>query len=189
MLAYYDGTQDKHFLTQELLPYMKDVAAFYSSYAVINKQRGSKHFPFTCAQEICGGGTTGLNITSRSWAENDHHQDIAYAEMALIRLLEWTDPQNKQHQASHLASAAERATWRSALASLPPYPLTSSDAKWQRNATVFSEGATYERGRVWPVWHDAKHPQKGVVGASSNAGYPIAHLAAMHPARVIDPLR
>ena len=86
LLQYYDATQDCGFLARRLLPFLAGVAAFYASYAEWNATAGSFDLPFTCAQELCASGLRPAR------AERNGHQDLAYARMALGRLLELTDP-------------------------------------------------------------------------------------------------
>ena len=46
-------SQDAAFLKERLLPFLRDVAAFYISYATSNASTGRLDLLFTCAQEIC----------------------------------------------------------------------------------------------------------------------------------------
>ena len=163
MVQYYDGTQDQYFLTNELLPYLKDVALFYTNYA-ISTTNGSNdshvvEFPYTCAQETCngGGGNGGKG------EEYNSNSDIAYATMAYRKLLEYTsNTKNK-------TVLKERELWTHALKALPSIPKVI-DVQGG-NVTVFAEATT--RGIKQPV-------------ADVNSAYAITHLAAIHPSGAID---
>ena len=154
LIQFYDATQNSSFLRTRLVPYLKDVAAFYSSYAVADASSGRYELPFTCSQEICNGHSPQL-------VENNNHQDIAYARMAYEKLLEYTDPHGV-HGAD--ATPAERQRWRKMLDGFTPFPLSRSEAFGQ----VFAEALAPPSG-----------PQPA---AESNAGYPITHRAP-RPAR------
>lgn len=133
------------------------MAAFYTSYGVIppgSNDTTTIEFPYTCAQETCnGGGPTGKG------EEYNSNSDIAYATMAYIKLLEYT-------QGTPLASKAERREWSLALQSLPAVPTAVDGAS---GAVVFAEATT--RGTQQPP-------------ADTNAAYSITHLAIISPSQV-----
>lgn len=97
-------------------------------------------------------------------AEHNSHQDHAYARMAYMKLLAYTSPNTTTHGAH--ATEAQRTKWAHMLASLEPFPVQPSPL-----GPIFAEGTT----------GSPPFPDPG-----SNAGYPIAHFAAMHPAEIID---
>lgn len=86
LISYYDATLDHMFLKETLLPYLRGVADFYTSYSQPRNTSGSNgsdnlgggvvyDIPFTCAQEIC----------SPSGELHNAHQDLAYARMAYTK--------------------------------------------------------------------------------------------------------
>ena len=167
MLKYYDATLNASFLTTRLLPYLRKVASFYTSYMrkiVRSNDTASAavfDLPWTCAQEICsGGGPLG---------EHNNHQDIAYARMAYSRLLALTD--------NHTSTASERRTWHSRLTALVPFPTVLTSPPSSPQSFVFAEaenvGGSIAAGNATPP-------------SSSNNEYPIVKLAAIHPAGLID---
>ena len=46
LLSYYDATLDPAFLRETLVPYLKGVADFYTSYAVLNASTGIYDLPY-----------------------------------------------------------------------------------------------------------------------------------------------
>jgi hypothetical protein len=88
LVEYYDLTQNRDFLSETLMPFLRGVARFYSSYLVRTSgsnsngtMAGRGTLPFTCAQERCASGL------DPPVAEINAHQDVAYARMALTQLL------------------------------------------------------------------------------------------------------
>jgi hypothetical protein len=183
MLQYFDTTYDIGFLHEYLYPYLNGVVDFFISYAVwtpaeaqphvpasarahwsahtrpASEANGTYNFPFTCAQEIC---MSGLNPAV---AEHNGHQDLAYARMALAKLLEYTDAGPGGAPPLVNATSKQRTKWSHFLAHLAEYPLVAGSPG---GASVFAEAAT-----------EGKQPEP-----SSNAGYPISHLAAIYPAKL-----
>jgi hypothetical protein len=164
LIQYYEATLDAKFLRTRLLPYLRELADFYTSYAQVN-EHGQYELPYTCAQEICSGPAPYSNGTQP--AEHNGHQDHAYARMVYSKLLAYTAPNGTMHGSTH-ATAAERHTWASRLQALLPFPTQTSP-----------RGEVFAEANLRPAQPDNPSP-------ASNAGYPIAHLAAMHPAEVIS---
>jgi hypothetical protein len=50
LIQYYDATLDRTFLDSTLLPYLRGVADFYTSYAVQDKATGKYNLPWTCVR-------------------------------------------------------------------------------------------------------------------------------------------
>jgi len=182
LLSYFDGTQDAPFLEDVLAPYLREVASFYTSYAVAAAAAAAASgtgtgtgtgtadrrydLPWTCAQETCNSGATARNGSKA--AEHNNHQDLAYARMAYQRLLQFTDPAGAH---GIPATAQERATWARMLAGLAAFPLTADAAT--PSDRVFAQSAAAPGDRPAPV--------------DSNAGgYCIVRLAAIHPAGLVD---
>jgi hypothetical protein len=193
MLQYFDTTYDMAFLHHHLYPYLLGVVDFFVSYAVwaptdshstdasaeanprvrtrtqadkpsaymrsASEMNGTYNFPFTCAQEICSSGL------DPAVAEFNGHQDLSYAQMALGKLLEYTNP-NRPDGAPPLVNATkeQRTKWAHFQSHLAQYPVVEASAV---GGAVFAEAMT-----------EGKQPDP-----SSNAGYPISHLAAIYPAK------
>ncbi|GAX82137.1 hypothetical protein CEUSTIGMA_g9565.t1 [Chlamydomonas eustigma] len=214
MLMYYDATQDKTFLVERLLPYLKEVAAFYMSYATWDKKRGVFVLRFTCAQELCST-SSGINpplaehgyppmTTSVFHAQHNNHQDLAYLQMTLSRLLEFTDPQGV-HGAS--ASNETRTQWSHLLYNLASFPTAElaaegEEATLQRLSSCSSRKVLKQAAHGNSsdgIMHTRCGMKRQLVFAeaetddprhqpipTSNGGYPITHLAAIFPAQVIQ---
>jgi hypothetical protein len=180
LISYYDATLDANFLKDTLLPYLRGVADFYTSYAQPRNTSTSSSadnasgdfdgasvvydIPYTCAQEIC----------SPSGNLHNAHQDLAYARMAYTKLLTLTEPDSIHAKALRLhlqldesVTAQDRAEWQRMLRGLAKFPQQPS-----RYGTIFAEGVGVNSSMM---------PDPG-----ADSGYPIAHFAAMHPAEVID---
>ena len=167
MIQYYDGTQDQWFLKHELVPFLKDVAHFYTSYSIPSPLSSSLvELPFTCAQETCNGASPDGDGKGEEYNSN---ADISFATMAYQRLLQYTA--NNTSSGGGLATKAERKEWSDALRSLPPIPLAVDPVT---NNTVFAEAKT----------RYGKQP-----AADTNAEYSISHLAAIHPSQSIQSFR
>lgn len=163
LVQYYDATQNHTFLIQHLVPYLVGVVDFYASYARWEPDSSApggrrQVFPYTCAQETCNGYNKSRGPTQNA------HQDISYANMALSKLLQYTDPA-LPHGAS--ASNATRERWRHLLVTLPRLPMQVDP---DTNETMFADSAVAGGGFPPP---------------DSNDGYGIAHLAAVFPANVV----
>ena len=184
LISYYDATLDANFLKETLLPYLRGVADFYTSYAQprnvstdisggtasglgivdLNVASVVYDIPYTCAQEIC----------SPSGNLHNAHQDLAYARMTYTTLLKLTEP-NSIHakllrlhpQLDESVMAQDRAEWQRMLRDLAEFPQQPSPY-----GTIFAEGVGVNSSMM---------PDPG-----ADSGYPIAHFAAMHPAEVID---
>ena len=149
MIQYYDATRDEVFLKRTLVPYLREIAAFYLSYAVKNATTGLYHLPYTCAQETCdGGGSAPGNMPP---ARKDNHQDIAYCTQSLQKLLEYTTVGADWGP----SIAQDRANWTAFLQDLVPFPLVSN-----RNLTVYA---------------DARNADNSARAWDSNVGYAISH--------------
>ena len=170
LIQYYEATRDATFLQQQLAPFLRDIADFYTSYSVpsrtVEETVEEVMLPYTCANERCEGAVFGPHTTVEvGVALNNAHQDLAYARMACGRLLQYTAGDGV-HNLS--ASAAERADWERMLAVLPPYP------------TVARDNTSSVR-----VWAESEFPNGSTPYPSSNEAYAIAHLAAIWPAEVV----
>ena len=184
-IQYHDATRDYSFLEERIMPLLRGISDFYVSYAVPSNSSifgpfGVRHgatadelsLPFTCSQEVCGGGTGG--------AEHNAMQDLAYARMVWTKLLEYTNPDPIQSGARPAtASAAERAVWADSLRRLAPFKtVTAVGAAGQPNRTIFSESE--------PTLPNASHTYRGDYFWHANTGYPITHFAAIWPAVVVS---
>lgn len=98
--------------------------------------------------------------------QHNSHQDLAYARMVLTRLLHFTDPDGVH---GGIAKVGDRGRWALLLDNLVDFPLVGTA---DNGGPVFSEAET----------DDPLNPQP----ALSNANYPIAHLAAVFPAGLIN---
>jgi hypothetical protein len=182
LISYYDATLDPNFLRETLLPYLRGVADFYTSYSRPRNTSSSAcngcgnlgsagivyDIPFTCAQEIC----------SPSGQLHNAHQDLAYARMAYTKLLNLTEPGSVHTKAllplerheqpdDQAVTAQDRAEWLRMLHGLAMFPQQISPY-----GNIFAEGVGVNSSMM---------PDPG-----ADSGYPIAHFAAMHPAEVID---
>jgi len=158
LIQYYDSTLDEPYLKNTLVPYLRQVADFYMSYATLNSTTGKYDFPYTCAQETCDGG----GAATPPPAQKNNHQDIAYATQTLRKLLEYTasgddwGPTIKQ----------DRAHWSSFLEMLVPFPIVKA-----RNGTA--------------IYADADYVDGSMVSYQNNQDYAIARYAAVFPAQLI----
>jgi len=156
LLQYYDATGDPVFLESVLVPYLREVADFYTSYASWNDTTRVFDLLWTCAQEICQA--------SEGHAEHNSHQDLAYARMTYARLLEFTRP-GSEHGV--YANGSERMIWQHMLENLAPFPIVLTDD----GTTIFAEAITYAPKQPAPT---------------SNLAFFMTHTAAIFPAGVVD---
>jgi hypothetical protein len=85
LVQYYDATGDTAFLQTRLAPFLRQIASFYTSYAVTahhgvngsNSSSATVVLPYTCAQETCAGAAR---------ATQNAHQDLSYARMVYSKV-------------------------------------------------------------------------------------------------------
>ena len=160
MVQYYEATVDRSFLESKLLPVLRGIADFYTSYAVCSGSTGAGacYLPHTCAQEICAGGR--LDVINS-------HQDLSYATMAYTKLLAYAQPNDPG-----------RDVWSKMLTGLPSideFPKVL-DADMTPPVTLWADAA-YLSNRTG----------RGPYG--TNADYGISHIAAIFPAQLVGTLR
>lgn len=160
MIQYYDATLDEDYLFTKLVPYLREIAGFYISYAKLNQTTGLYELPYTCAQETCSGG--GAPIMPP--AVKNNHQDVSYARQILRKLLEYTAVPNPEWGPS---IEKDRVEWQSFLERLVQFPLVASPS----GTMIYADAVTMDDGSN--------------LSWDSNAGFAIARYAAVFPAQLI----
>ena len=161
---YFEHTQDMGFLKAQAYPYLKEVALFYASYAVLDPATQYYGFPLACAQEICDGRQMGGYHPQESPTI-----DLAYAQYVWAKAGDWGRLLGEN------PTTLER--WAYISANLKPFAVTQlpvTDHPWceASNCTGFSEATNTDTNTsaVMPA----------------NFHWPIANFAPIHPTGLVS---
>jgi hypothetical protein len=160
---YFEFTQDLSFLADRAYPWVRDVAAFYRSYATRAADGIHYNLLYTCAQEGCSA----QGAFSSPAASHNSATDLGFARQMALRAA--------RYSALLGVDADLRAGWLDLAANLVPYPLTHDP---DTGAVVLSQVNGTGNGTT-----DA-FPSAG--GDPGNARYPITYLGPIHPAEDVS---
>eukprot|EP00040_Diaphanoeca_grandis_P025184 m.139207 g.139207 ORF g.139207 m.139207 type:complete len:1138 (-) comp30045_c0_seq1:20-3433(-) len=163
-IDYYEHTMDQNFLKTTAYPFIKEVAKFYASYVVLNKQTKKYHVPLACAQEVCSA-RQGIGY----YPQDSPTLDLAYAKYVFIRAIKWGRSLDED------INLLQR--WTTISANLKAYPTTDmppSQFSWcaSSNCTGFSEATNTNTNTSAPM--------------QSNSDWPIANFAPIHPTGMVS---